>query len=87
MFDTKSQLLRALDKLATYNDKGIGWSRHAPEEVEAERAIMMAKIESFVARVGESSLPPELIQGMRSGAVAVDGTGQFQSAVRRYFNG
>lgn len=87
IFDTKPQLLRALVMLSTNNEKEIAWSRHAPEQFEAERGTMLVKIKGFVARVGQASLPPEFTRGMRSGAVAVDGAGQFQAAVRMHVNG
>ena len=87
LFDTKSQLLRALDSVATYNDKGIAWSRHEPAQVQAERAAYVAKVEKLVATMGESSLPTEFIQALRSGAVALDSTGQFQVTVRRHVSG
>ena len=87
LFDAKSQLLRALETLATYNDKGIAWSRHAPEQVDVERAKMLLKIQGLVATMGESSFPTKFVQGLRSGALAVDGTGQFREALKRHFNG
>lgn len=85
IFGPKAKLLRTLDKLATYNDKGIDWSRHAPEQVMIERAAYISKIKESVALLGAERLPPELLTAIDSGALAEDGTGQYVAAVKMYF--
>jgi hypothetical protein len=84
-FDERSKLLRALSNLAFYNDKGIDYSRHKPEQVESERAAGIAKILELVAIVGPGSLPSEFLQAVESGDVASDFTGRYIDLVKTHW--
>lgn len=79
----RAQLINLLGSLAGYNDKGFEWSGHTPAEVDAERAKAQAELESLVARIGEANLPVAFIHALRSGEVACDASGRFESLVRR----
>lgn len=85
LFGAKARLVRALDKLATYNDKGIYWSKHEPEQVAAARAAYIAKVMSLAAQVGVNNLPAALVSAFESGALATDGTGKYVVAVKAHF--
>ena len=85
LFGKKPKLVRALDSLAIYNDKGIDWSRHTPEQTTAERSSRLAKIEALVATIGRSSLPQEFVAALDSGQVARDGTGRYADSVKDHF--
>lgn len=73
----RARLVSELSSLAIYNDKGFEWSGHTPEQVDAYRAKAQRELEELVALIGEAHLPPAFIQGLRSGRVAVDWSGNF----------
>ena len=83
-FGAKARLLRALDALAFYNDKGIVYARHTESEAQAVRAAHLARIGALVAAVGASNLPPKFLSGLESGAVATDGSVTFIELVRSH---
>jgi len=85
IFGKRSKLLRQLDRLAFYNDKGIAYARHNPAQVEAEQAISLAKIRALVAAIGPHSLPDSFIAAIESGAVATDLTGQYIDLLKAHF--
>ncbi len=84
-FDNHSKLLRALAKLAFYNDKGIDYSRHTSEQVESERIARLARIRELVATVGPDSLPSEFLQAVESGDIASDLTGRYIDLVKAHW--
>jgi hypothetical protein len=84
-FSSKRKLIRAVDSLAIYNDKGIAWSRHTPEQSEAQRRERMQKIESLISKVGEGYLPLEFLKAVRSGVLATDDTGLYVDKLKEYF--
>jgi hypothetical protein len=85
LFGRKSKLYKALDTLAIYNDKGIAWSRHTPEQTRHMREDYVAEIDRLVEELGPSSLPQLLLDGLESGAVATDLTGVYAQAVKEHF--
>jgi hypothetical protein len=85
-FGKKHQLIRALDSLAIYNEKGIDWSRHTPEQTVAERLSRLAKIQVIAATLGRDALPQEFMSALDSGEVASDGTGRYVELVKDHFN-
>lgn len=84
-FTARSRLVGALDGLAFYNDKGVAYSRHNEERAQLERHIAIANIERLVATVGESAVPTEFLQALRSGEVANDLTGKYADLVKDHF--
>jgi hypothetical protein len=84
-FSSKGKLIRALDSLAIYNDKGIAWWRHTPEQSEAQRCERMEKIENLISKVGEGALPPEFLKALRSGVLATDDTGLYVDKLKKHF--
>ena len=83
-FGTKAKLVRALDSLAFYNDKGIAYARHSPEQVELDRTVRLAKIHDLVATLGAANLPQEFLAALDSGDLVTDLTGQYAIAVRAH---
>ena len=84
-FDDRSKLLRVLGGLAFYNDKGIDYSRHKPEQVESERKAGLARIRELVAAIGPDRLPTEFLQAVESGDIAADFTGQYIDLVKAHW--
>jgi hypothetical protein len=84
-FDTQAKLLRLLGNLAFYNDKGIDYSRHTPDQVSAERAIGLTKIRELVAAIGFASFPNDFIKAVDSGEVASDFTGKYIDLLKAHF--
>lgn len=84
-FTPRSRLLSAVDRLALYNYKGIAWSKHTEEQAQAERAQVVAKIQTLVSKLGESNLPPEFVASLRSGTLATDLTGRYVDVLKRHF--
>ena len=84
-FDNQSKLLRVLGSLAFYNDKGIDYSRHNPEQVESERTAGLAKIRELVAAIGPDFLPSEFLQAVESGDIAADFTGHYIDLVKAHW--
>ena len=76
-FSKPAKLLRLLDRLAFYNDKGISYARHTPYQVEVERASRLVKIKDLVAAIGPESLPSAFLEAIESGNLAEDITGQY----------
>jgi hypothetical protein len=76
-FSARSRLRRELESLALYNDKGIAWGGHSPEQVTAERTARVARIEKLVQRVGTANVPPQLTGDMFSSTLESDSTGKY----------
>jgi len=87
LFGKRAKLLRRLDALSIYNDKGISWSKHAPAQVEAERARRMASIEQLVSDIGRDLLPSQFLADLETGQVALDPTGRYVRDIRAHFGG
>ena len=85
LFGTKARLYKALDSLAIYNEKGIDWSRHSPEQIARHRQDYLAQINQLVTELGPSSLPESFLQALASGAVATDLTGVYADTVKEHF--
>ncbi|RYG98360.1 MAG: hypothetical protein EON58_07335 [Alphaproteobacteria bacterium] len=84
-FGVRSKLLRELDKLAFYNDKGIAYSRHNDSQVESERSARTARIQQLVAAIGQDCFPSAFLEPLSSGLVATDMTGAYHRLVKDYF--
>lgn len=76
-FGPKAHLIRALDELAFYNDKGVVYAQHDDTSAAQARAARLRKIHALVARVGESNLPAALLHALRSGEVDRDATDRY----------
>ena len=87
IFGKRSKLLRQLDRLAFYNDKGIAYARHNPAQVKAEQALGLAKIKDLVAAIGPSSFPDSFLAAVDSGAITTDLTGQYIDILKAHFRG
>lgn len=84
-FSRKAQLLRAVRRLALYNDKGVYWSKHSEQQARSERAKTIARIEALVSKIGKDDLPPIFITALKSGALSTDITGKYVDALRNHF--
>ena len=81
-FGPRARLVRALEELAFYNDKGVAYARHDDASAAQARAARLAKIRALVAKVGEPNLPSTLLQALRAGDVERDATGRFAQLAR-----
>jgi len=84
-FSSKRKLIRAVDSLAIYNDKGIVWSRHTSDQCEVWRRERMQEIENLIAEVGTSSLPQEFLNAVQSGDLSTDGSGLYVDNLKEHF--
>jgi hypothetical protein len=84
-FGKRARLLRQLDSLAIYNDKGIAWARHSEHQTTVERERRIQLIKRAVAQLSPASLPSQFITDLRAGLVAQDGTGRYVDLVRAHF--
>ena len=84
-FGNRQKLVRALDSLAIYNDKGIDWAKHSPNQTSVERSSRLAKIQSLVEAIGRPAMPAEFLAALDSGLVATDGTGRYCDLVKDRF--
>lgn len=82
-FSAKAKLIRRLDHLAFYNDKGVAYARHNEQMAKQERANRMREIDDLVQRIGPANLPALFLDGLSSGAVETDGTGRFVDIVKQ----
>ena len=82
LFGRKAKLYRALDSLATYNDKGEAWSRHTPEQAEAHREAALAQIRELAQALPPAALSAELRRAIESGELATDLTGKYAQLLR-----
>jgi hypothetical protein len=82
LFNRKRKLYKALEWLAIYNDKGIDWARHSPEQVQAHRAVSVQHIVELVESLPPSAVPLELRQALQSGEVATDMTGRYAELLK-----
>jgi hypothetical protein len=78
------RLLRELEELAIYNDKGIDWKGHSPAQVSASRKRHMARVAGLIRRIGEDSLPSEFLSAFHGGALLEDGTGKYVELVEQH---
>jgi len=62
-FSAKAKLLRALESFTFYNDKGIAYARHTPEQRDAERAERLATIQSLIEQIGTAASHCEPVRG------------------------
>ena len=84
LLDSQAKLLKVLGNLAFYNDKGIDYARHTPEQVESERAAGLVRIRELVAAIGSASLPSDFLQAVESGDIAADFTGRYIDVLRAH---
>lgn len=84
LFGRRRRLLRTLDALAFYNDKGIAYARHSPERIEAERARGLARARALSAKIAGNELPRDVRQAIDDGDAAIDASGRYADALRAY---
>ena len=84
-FGSRAKLVRALDSLAFYNDKGSSYAKHSPQQVQAERGARIARIRELVEQVGATRILSGFLVALESGEVATDLTGQYAAAVKAHF--
>ncbi|MCW7541634.1 hypothetical protein OOT46_27925 [Aquabacterium sp. A7-Y] len=80
-------LVQGLQSIAIYNDKGHAWVGHGPDEIARMREGFQQALLARVAELGEQRLSPELLEAIRSGAAAQDGSGRFHQLAQRELGG
>lgn len=73
----KSKLVRLVERLAVYNDKGIAWSKHNHQQVEDQRQRMLGLILCQINKLGEGRISNELLAALNSGSLKTDMTGRY----------
>ena len=89
-FGTKAKLLREVEGLCLFNDKGWGGDASSPEAIESERNKRLAKIQELISRLNDSSLPSlpqSFIAGVESGKICNELEGEFYESLKAYFKG
>lgn len=84
-FSKHARLLRMLETLAFYNDKGAIYAHHTSEQRHSEQSSRLAKIKDIVAAIGLESFPPEFIEAIESGEMASDFTGKYIDLLKTHF--
>lgn len=84
-FGNRPKLIRALDSLAIYNDKGIDWAKHSSDQASSERSSRLVRIQFLVKAIGRDKMPVEFLAALDSGLVAADGTGRYCDLVKDRF--
>lgn len=87
LFDPRKRLLRVLDTLAFYNDKGTAYARHAPERVAVERERGLADARALSANMSADALPREVRLAIENGDAASDASGRYANALRAHLRG
>jgi hypothetical protein len=82
----RQRLIRELEHLAIYNDKGIAWQGHSEAQVVTCRNAHLRRVGFLISRVGENEVPPELLIAAQNGSLAEDGTGQYLELVKKHFS-
>jgi hypothetical protein len=86
-FGAKAKLLREVERLCIFNDKGWGGDTSSPEAIESERDKRLAKIQKLVAILGKASLPQSFINGVESGSIREELEGRFYDSLKVHFKG
>ena len=86
-FGTKAKLLREVEALCIFNDKGWGGDTSSPETIESERNKRLAKIQELIRRLNDPSLPQSFIAGLESGKIRDEFEGKFYESLKAYFKG
>lgn len=86
-FGTKAKLLREVEGLCLFNDKGWGGDASSPEAIESERNKRLAKIQDLISRLNDSSLPQSFIEGVESGKICNELEGKYYESLKSYFKG
>lgn len=71
------QLHFLLEKLASYNDKGIAWSKHSPSVAEEERERLINLIKDKVASLDSEDFSDEFIEALGNGSLKIDASGKY----------
>ena len=77
LFSKKRRLIKMLDDLAFYNDKGHIYSRHDQSQVEKKRKEYALKIEHLIKACPANSIPEALIAAVKSGEITMDPSGKY----------
>lgn len=87
MSDAARQLVRVLELAASYNDKGEVWMSDSPEKAEQLRVGWQAEIDGLLGSVDDGTMPPGLVEALRSGAAVRDGSGVYVAEARAWVSG
>ena len=84
-FGTKAKLLREVERLCIFNDKGWGGDTSSPEAIESEKRL--AKIKELISKLDKSSLPQSFTLGVESGSIREEIEGKFYDSLKAHFKG
>ena len=76
--DTAEQkLVDLLGSAASYNDKGVEWSGHAPEKVAQMQVHFQEQQLALAQAIGVSRIGEALLSAIESGAASRDWSGEY----------
>ena len=84
-FGTKAKLLRLVEKLSFYNDKGIAYKKHSAEQVSEHRAACMERISLLSESIGKENLPSEFVQSIGTAELSEELEGHYFRILRVHF--
>ena len=84
-FGKKARLVRAVEKLCLYNDKGAFWHNHAQSRIETERKNAVEKIRELAEEIGAEELPEGFAITIESKDFAEDLEGRYIAMLRSHF--
>ena len=68
-----------------YNDKGYQWARHSLPQQTQEQRNAQEEIDQLVVTIGEDRFPAGLLQELKDGTAAEDGSGRVAAEFNRRF--
>lgn len=81
-FSNKAKLIRALDDLAFYNDKGCEYAKHTRDQIEQEQSKKVDRIRKLIAKIGENNFSEEFLNGLTEGKLQTDAEGRYINMVK-----
>ena len=68
-------LIKSLESLAMYNDKGIYWTRHSDQQIEETRLSHKKGITEFIESFGRDNLSESCLLILESEEILADSCG------------
>ncbi|MBK7519239.1 MAG: hypothetical protein IPI75_03650 [Gammaproteobacteria bacterium] len=86
-FGAKAKLLREVERLCIFNDKGWGGDTGSPEAIESERDKRLARINKLISTLDKPSLPQSFTDGVENGNIREELEGKFYESLKAHFKG
>ena len=86
-FGSKAKLLKEVERLCIFNDKGWGGDTSSLEKIELERDARIERIQELISNVRRSSLPESFLKGIEDGSIREEIEGVYIQSLKKHFNG